>query len=192
MSLKLITAPTSEPITLAEAKSHCRVDISADDTYIGTLIQAAREWCEAHDWRAYMPQTWELYLDAFPACSMIELPRPPLTSVTSIKYTDSDGVEHTQSSSEYLVDTVSTPGRIVLKTNYTWPSAVLREANGAYIRFVCGYASAADVPQPIKQAMLLLIGHWYENRENSTVGAVNRSIEFGVKALLDVNRAFRF
>src|SRR5512139_1421702 len=83
MGVKLITAPTSEPVTLAEAKLQCRVDISTDDTLIGNLITAAREWCEAHDWRVYMPQTWELYLDDWPTLSTVEIPKPPLQSITS-------------------------------------------------------------------------------------------------------------
>src|SRR5512139_4185185 len=77
MGVKLITAPTSEPVSLAEAKSQCRVDISTDDDYISNLIVAAREWCELHDWRVYMPQTWELYLDNWPSAAPIEIPKPP-------------------------------------------------------------------------------------------------------------------
>lgn len=192
MSVKLITAPTSEPVTLTEAKAQCRVDISTDDTYIGNLITAAREWCELHDWRVYMPQTWELYLDDWPSTSAIEIPKPPLQSVTSFKYTNESDVEATLDSSQYYVDTVSDPGWLVLRSAYAWPAVTLRDANGIVIRFVAGYAGASDVPMRIKQAMLLLVGHWYENRENTTVGAVSRSIEFGVTSLLGIDRGFRF
>lgn len=192
MSVKLITAPAAEPVTLAEAKAQCRVDIDTDDTLIGNLIVAAREYCEMHDWRVFMPQTWELYLDAWPSTNAIEIPKSPLQSVTFFQYTDEDGNTATLASSQYLVDTVSDPGWLMLKSAYSWPSVTLQDVNGIAIRFVAGYASAADVPRRAKQAMLLLVGHWYENRENSTVGTVNRSIEFGVKALLDINRRMRF
>lgn len=192
MGLKLITPPTSEPVTLAEAKAQCRVDIDTDDTLIGNLITAAREWCELHDWRVYMPQTWDLYLDDWPSKNTIEIPQPPLQSITSFKYVDADDVESTLDSNEYYVDAVSDPGWLILKSAYDWPAVTLRDANGIVIRFVAGYAGAADVPMRIKQAILLLVGHWYENRENTIVGAVNRSIEFGVKALLGVDRGFRF
>src|SRR5512139_2020471 len=104
MGVKLITAPTSEPVTLAEAKAQCRVDISTDDVLIGNLITAAREYCELHDWRVYMPQTWELYLDDWPKTQNIEIPKPPLQSVTSFKYIDEDGVETTLDSGQYFVD----------------------------------------------------------------------------------------
>jgi uncharacterized phiE125 gp8 family phage protein len=192
MPTRLVTPPTAEPVTLAEAKAQCRVDGSDSDTYIEMLITAAREWCELHDWRAYMPQTWELILDAWPSRGAIEIPKPPLQSVASIKYTNRSGVEATLDSGVYLVDTYSEPGWVVLKNDKAWPMVTLREINGVVVRFTGGYASAADVPARIKQAILLLVGHWYENRENSVVGAVNRPIEMGVKALLGIDRAFRF
>jgi uncharacterized phiE125 gp8 family phage protein len=192
MGVKLITAPASEPVTLAEAKAQCRVDISTDDTYISNLIIAAREWCEQFDWRVYMPQTWEFYLDAWPSRNTIEIPKPPLQSITSVKYTDADDVETTLSSSQYIVDAVSDPGWLILKSLYTWPAVTLRDANGIAIRFVCGYANAASVPMRIKQAILLLVGHWYENRETVLIGSISKSIEHGVISLLGINRGLRF
>lgn len=192
MGVKLITAPTSEPVTLAEAKAQCRVDIDTDDALIGNLITAAREWCELHDWRVYMPQTWELYLDAWPQSQNIEIPKPPLQSVTSFKYTDEDDVEATLDSGQYFVDAVSDPGWLILKSANSWPAVTLRDANGIVIRFVAGYAGASDVPMRVKQAILLLVGHWYENRESVVVGTISKSIEFGVQALLSINRGMRF
>ena len=121
MALKLITAPATEPVTSTEAKSHLRVDTTADDTLIGTLITAARQHVEAHLRRALITQTWELVTDAFPVGDVLRLPLPPLVSVTSIKYTDEDGAESTFSSGLYVVDTDSTKGRVVLKNGETWP-----------------------------------------------------------------------
>ena len=189
---KLITGPVIEPVTLAEAKAQCRVDISDDDTLITTLIGDAREYCERIDWRAYLTQTYDLYLDEFPASGEIRFPRPPLQSVTSVKYTDENGVVATLASSTYIVDTISEPARLVLKSNQSWPTVTLQQVNGVVVRFVAGWTQASDVPRSIKRAMLLLIGHWYENREETTVGAVSRSIEFGVRALLGVDSAKRF
>jgi len=192
MPLKLITAPTVEPLTAAEAKAHCRVTISDDDTLIGNLITAARLYAEAVCRRAFIAQTCELYLDTWPKASAIEIPLPPLSSVTSVKYIDADGQETTLASSAYIVDTVTEPGRVVLKEGQSWPGVTLRAVNGVIVRFVAGGADAAAVPKHIKQALLLLIGHWYENRETIVVGSITKEIEFSVNALLGLERVFKF
>ena len=192
MALKLITAPATEPVSTSEAKSHLRVDTTADDTLIGTLITAARQHVENHLRRALITQTWELVMDAFPAGDVIRLPRPPLVSVTSIKYTDVAGSESTFSSAAYVVDTDSTKGRVVLKSGESWPSDTLAAANGVRVRYVAGYGSAAAVPNPIRQAILLLIGTLYENRESVLVaqGVTVAQLPFGVEALLMPYRIF--
>ena len=192
MALKLITAPATEPVTTSEAKSHLRVDTTADDTLIGTLITAARQHVENHLRRALITQTWELVTDAFPVGDVIRLPLPPLVSVTSIKYTDEDGNESTLSSAAYVVDTDSTKGRVVLKSGETWPSDTLAAANGVRVRYVAGYGEASAVPRPIRQAILLLIGTLYENRESVLVaqGVTVAQLPFGVEALLMPYRIF--
>jgi len=90
------------------------------------------------------------------------------------------------------VDSVSQPGRLVLKSGQSWPSATLRPANAIVIRFVAGWASLGELPLRIKQAMLLLIGHWYENREATITGTISREIEFAVSSLLGIDSAKRF
>ena len=185
MALKLITAPAAEPVSTSEAKSHLRVDTTADDTYIGTLITVARQNVESHLRRALISQTWEVVLDAFPA-GVIRLPKPPLASVTSIKYTDDEGNESTYSSANYVVDTDTEPGRVVLKSGESWPSDTLAAANGVRVRYVAGWANAAAVPAAIRQAVLLVCGSLYENREDVIVaqGVSIGRLPFGVEALL--------
>lgn len=191
--LKLSVAPTQEPITLAEAKAQCRVDIDTDDAYLIDLIGAAREWCEEHDWRAYLTQTWECWLDGWPSGDAIILPKPPLSSVTKVEYYGTDDTKYTLAGTVYAADTVSVPGLVHLKYNQVWPTeTALRPYNPICVTFVCGWTNAALVPRRIRQAMLLLIGHWYENRETVVIGTISRSLEFGVTALLGVNRANQF
>jgi hypothetical protein len=109
MDYKIITAPTTDQVLLAEAKLHCRVDGAEEDSLISELISGAREYCEESPRRAFAVATFEAYLDRFPICNQIELPRPPLVSVTSVKYKDSAGVETTMTVNvDYLVDTDST------------------------------------------------------------------------------------
>lgn len=188
MALILSSGPAVEPVSLAEAKAHCRVDISDDDTLIGNYIRAARQYVEeiCTPRRALISQTWLWVADEWPADDTIELGVAPLASVTSVKYTDEDGVEATLAAANYLVDTYSTPGRLRLKSSASWPNVTLRELNGLIVTFVAGYgASSTYVPETFRQAMLLLIGNWYENREVQVVsGAVPKILEFALNALL--------
>jgi uncharacterized phiE125 gp8 family phage protein len=186
MALKLITPQVIEPVTLEEAKSHCRIDDNSEDFLITSLIVAAREYCESFQNRAYITQTWQLWLDSWPAGSVIPIPRPPLQSVVDVKYYDTNDTEHALAAADYFVDNKSDPGRLILKA---WPAGVLRPTNGVCVEFTAGYGDDAEaVPQKVKQAMLLLIGHWYENREAAIAGTISREIEFAVRSLLWLDR----
>jgi uncharacterized phiE125 gp8 family phage protein len=178
-SSKVTTAPTVEPLTLAQAKKHLRIDadITGEDDYITGLIQTAREIGEALTWRAFLAQTITTKLDAWPSDSIIELSRPPLISVTSVKYLDSDGEEQTlDASSDYQVDAHSEPARLLPGYDVAWP--LTRDVPGAIeIIYQAGYGSDADdVPRLIRQAMLLIIGSWYETREEPVAGATGTSL----------------
>jgi uncharacterized phiE125 gp8 family phage protein len=191
--LNLVTAATKEPVSLADAKGHLRVDITDEDTYIAGLVTAVRENLERMYTTAFITQTWDWYLDAFPA-SEFYLPIWPIQSVTSIKYTDEDDNESTYSSANYRVDTIGKPGRVTLKSTASWPSDTLKESNAVVVRFVAGYGdNAADAPGPVKQAIKLLVGDLYENREEKVIAAGISSIpELGVVDRLMANyRSFR-
>lgn len=192
MIIRVITPPATEPVTLAEAKLHCRVDVNDDDDLITALIVAARTYCERIAWRAFLTQTIQLWLEAWPDKDWIEIPRPPLQGVNSLTWFDEDDVGHVVNASIYFVDYYSEPGRVVLTANQSWPDGTLRAYNSIVVEYDAGWETAEDVPAQYKQAMLLLIGHWYENREATTVGEVSRPIEFAVNALLGIERAFRF
>ena len=180
-SPKISIEPTVEPISLVEAKSQIRVDISDDDTLISSYIKASRIDCEDFLNRQMITATWELYLDFFP--SIIYLPRPPLQSVSSIKYYDSDDILQTISSSDYIVDTKSFQGRIVEASSYSWPSTY-DKPNAVIVTFVCGYGDeGSDVPETFRQAIRLLVGHYYENREETQIIQM-RELPAGVSRLL--------
>jgi len=184
MALKLIISPTQEPITLQEAKSHLRVDATDDDILISSLITAAREYCEAFQNRAYITQTWEFWLDDWPVEGYISIPKPPLQEIVSVKYYDAVGYENTFAAENYYLDDKNQPGGLVLAYGKSWPSTTLCPSNGICITFTAGYGTAAQVPVRVKQAMLLLIGHWYENREAVLTGSISKEIEFAVSSLL--------
>ncbi len=172
--------------TVAGATCAFGVDIlkyapySTEDTLISGYIKAAREYCESFQNRAYINRTYELWLDEFPAKSYIELPMPPLSSVTSVEYYDTANTKSTMSSSDYFVDVKSEPGRLCLAYGKSWPSTTLREFSGVCITYVAGYGVAvANVPELPRLAILLLIGDYYQNREageasKATITAVER------------------
>lgn len=189
MALRIITPPAIEPVSLAEAKAHLRVEVDEEDALITSLILSAREYCESFQNRAYITQTWELWLDAWPAKDYIRIPRPPLQSVESIKYYSPDNTENIMDAADYFVDDKSEPGRLALACGKSWPSATLRPTNGIVVQFVAGYGDEAiSVLQMVKQAMLLLIGYWYDNREAAIFGAISREVQFAVKTLLWLGR----
>src|SRR5665648_615442 len=170
MAIKLISAAATEPVSSVEAKLHLRVDHSSEDTLIASKITAARIMVENYTNRALITSTWELRLDNWPSMPL-KLPKPPLQSIVSIKYIDVDGDEHTVASSVYDLDIASEPGRIFFKPNQSWPSANLYPFGAVRIQFVAGYASASVVPENIRSALLLGVGHLYENREQVIVAS---------------------
>jgi uncharacterized phiE125 gp8 family phage protein len=193
-ALRLIAAPTVEPISLAEAKLHLRVDSNAEDTLITEQIKVARQQVENILQRALVTQTWELVMDKFPNSTTIKIPLPPLQSVSSITYIDQDGASTVYSSVSYLVDTYNQPGRIRLRLNLSWPSVYLQELNAVRIQFVAGYGAAAAVPEWAKAAIKLLLGDLYENREQTLVapGIVMANLPTGVMDLLWPHRVVNF
>jgi len=173
--------PTSEPVTLSEAKLHSRVTATDDDTLITDLIVAARESVEDYTGRSIMPQTWVLYGEKLEGDD-IELPHPPLASITSITYLDANGTRQTLADTEYDIRTST--NQVELGWGKFWP--IVREQHeSVQITYVTGYSDV--VPQPLKQAILLMIGHWYENRESVVIANANNSVidlPFGVESLL--------
>jgi uncharacterized phiE125 gp8 family phage protein len=191
MGLTPLVAPAVEPVTLAESKLQCRQDGSADDTLITALIVAARQSAENRTGRALVTQQWRFDLDRFPV-DTLELPLPPLQSVQSLTYLDGDGVRQTLAASEYEVIANETPGVVLPAYGKSWPAC--RQTPGSVqISFTAGYGAAANVPQAIKQWMLLNIGTWYDHRESVDVGSSTEpAVMPYTEALLDPYRIIRF
>lgn len=185
---KRTVAPASEPVTLAEAKSHLRVDISADDTYISALITVARTAAEDRCQRTLITTTWQYTLDEFPQA--IPLPNAPILGVTSLQYKrSSDGVVVTLASTDYIVDTVNAPGWVVPAYGYSWPDTY-DEINSVIVTYTAGYgATAASVPAPIKQWILLAIGDLYDQSRSLSSDKALVPLKFA-DSLLDPYRQF--
>ena len=186
-SLKTVTQPTVEPVSLADAKQHCRVDTDSDNAYIASLITAAREWCSAYCDETLVHTQYVMSLDSFPV--EIELPRPPMATHTaytavSVTYTLENQTTAVLAANQYRVDRDSTPG--VLRTNYngSWPSHLL-DYNAVRVTWWGGKsADGTGVEKRIRNAILWLVGYWYERRMAAD-GISMTEIPFGVKSLLD-------
>jgi uncharacterized phiE125 gp8 family phage protein len=181
MSYKVTTQVTSEPVTLEEARAHLRIEpfgsplVHPDDDYITALITTARAWLEEYLKRALATQTVTLVADKFPDGSeyykAIKLPLAPVQYVDSVSYVDSNGATQTLATSVYEFDEYAF--EIVLKYGQVWP--VTRAQNNAVtVVYTAGYADGLSpdlypVPAPIKQAMLLMIGNYYENRQQDVM-----------------------
>lgn len=191
MSLVLTGGPAVEPVTLAEAKAHLRVDGSAEDTLISSLIITSRLHVEAALGLAMITQSWSYFLDAWPPGDVLALPLRPVQSIAAVKLYAPDESVEVVPSDIYLLDGAGTPARLVRHGSLPWPKPA-RTANGIEVAFVAGYgAAAANVPAPIRQAILLLIAHWYEHREPVAIGAASAPVPPMVADLLQPYRPVR-
>jgi uncharacterized phiE125 gp8 family phage protein len=183
MSLTLITPPAAEPVTLSEAKAHLKVDTSADDALITSLVIAARARAEWHTGRAFVTQSWTLWLDAWPKDGLVEIPLPPLQSMAQVRTYDLDDTPSVLDPSLYQVDATSAPACLLRKSE---PTASLRAVNAIEIAFTAGYGGASAVPEPIKQAIRQIVADLYSHR-----GDEADIVSSAAQALLAPYRVFK-
>jgi len=163
MTAALITPPALEPVALADAKAHLRLDTDDDDQLVTAAIVAARVHVEALTRRLLIEQGWRVWLDRWPGNNAISLRPAPLIAVDSITVYDADGSPTVIDSDDYEVDAASVPGRLVLTGGA--PAIARKAVNGIEIDVTAGYgASSVDVPAPLRQAIMMLVAHWYEHR----------------------------
>ena len=199
----LVTSATGYPVELEDIKTHLRLDLgyTEEDDYLMTLRSAAVSKIESMTNRKLMSQTYKAYFDDWSDGNYMELPYSPLISIpaTGVTYKNSTGNTTTFASSEWEADIRSTPGRIALSTTggQDWPTATLHETNPITIEFQCGYSTVASgVPARLRQAVMMLISHWYEFREPYIVGGqFNLSVARvpdAVNSLISDYRVFKF
>ncbi|TGQ19319.1 head-tail connector protein [Mesorhizobium sp. M00.F.Ca.ET.217.01.1.1] len=183
-ALRLVTAPSEAAVSLVEAKRHTRIDHSDDDEYIQSLVDTAIALIDGADgWlgRALVTQTWDHLLDAFPRrCAgdmrrylPIIIPLAPTITVDTVAYTAQDGTDTSISDFRTFNATSSQPAYIIPAIDGCWPVAKC-EPEAVRIRFTAGFGNAAKVPAAIKHAILLMVGHWYENREDVVSGSMTK------------------
>jgi uncharacterized phiE125 gp8 family phage protein len=165
-------------VTLAEAKAHLRVGHEDDDTYIGALLETATAWAATTTGLSLGEREWTFTVDAFPDDKLV-LPVVPLVSVDSVTYIDVDGVKRTYSASRAFGIGGDAPGYVLPAVDMQWPETS-KEPESVTVAFTAGNDA---IPKTIKHAILLLVGHWYENRESSSPHNLSE-VPFGVSALL--------
>lgn len=157
---------------------------TTEDPYLVSLLKAARLHIEDVIKRKLITQTVKLYLDKFPARAFFELPLPPVQSVTSLQYIDQDGTTQTLSTDAYQASINRHRAAIRLNEGYTWPETD-DALETVIVTMVVGYGDArANVPAPIKHAILLLAGHYYNQRESVIFGLVGTEVPQGIASLV--------
>ncbi len=198
MRTEIVTSATGEPVDLEDMKDQLRLGIgeSAQDNLLNGLIRSATRRIENITNLKLLKQTWKAYPSAWPSTrNYIKMPYSPLlhiTSSTGVVYKDSSGSTYLMASTgdnSWREDTVSKPGRLVLENDADWPGETLYNINPISIQFRCGYGTSAagdatKIPWELIQAVKMLVGHWYENREASMVGKAVTMIPDGFDALI--------
>ena len=182
--LQLVTADTDFPVSLDEVRQHLGVAAGPDDTRLNSYLAAATVWAEqaVRGGIALRTQTWDLIMPDFPGSqnsrARVTLPKPPLQSVTTVKYLNSSSVLTTLTeNTDYRVALdYRHPGWIVPMPDTFWPTVRDQRDDGVQIRFVAGHLTRTLVPDNIRHAMLMTIAHWNENRETVVIGTISSEV----------------
>jgi uncharacterized phiE125 gp8 family phage protein len=167
-------APAETPVTIDQAKAHLRVEHDGDNELITALIEAATGYLDGWSGilgRALVTQTWRVDLDVFPPCRYLKLPLLPVQSIASIAYSDGANADQVFAGANYSLIN----GAIVLGNTASFPSVYAR-ADAVRITFVAGYGGAAEVPAPLKQAILLHVEQAYDAYDQARQDAFDRLI----------------
>ncbi|MBI1385711.1 MAG: hypothetical protein GC150_12450 [Rhizobiales bacterium] len=191
MPLIPIAQPSVEPVAIEDTKAHLRVDSPDEDTLIASLVSAARVHLEQQLAIAMIAQSWTYVLDRWPREYSVCLPLHPVMSVDVIRVLAGDGSVEVVDPATYLVDAASRPSRIVRRTGAVWPKPT-RVLGGIEIDFTAGFsATGIGVPQPLRQAILRLVAHWFERRELIEVGRSVAPLPVSVEELVRPYRRIR-
>lgn len=170
----VVTPAAEYPLTAADIRQHIKFMETAEDGLINLFIQASTDYLESWLRRAFVQRTYRYYLDGFydraklnpyEMAGEIWLPRPPLVSVSSIKYTDADGDEQTVSADDYIYDIYHEPGRVKPAPTAAWPAVQTGAYGSVRVEYVAGYPNAAAVPERYKQVLRWIVTKWFRNRE---------------------------
>ncbi len=150
-------------LTANELRTHLRIDDPIEDAYLETIITTVQQQLEEVHWTQFTTATYDQYFDAW--TDPLVLSRPPLGSITTVKYTDNDGTLQTVADTVYEAGEVLGVGTVRRKFNQNWPTDKRAHEDTIVVRFTCGHGVASAVPAAIKHAVKLMCGHLYWHRE---------------------------
>tara|TARA_R100000734_G_C3312620_1_gene103686 strand:+ start:1361 stop:1936 length:576 start_codon:yes stop_codon:yes gene_type:complete len=179
---QVTTAATTYPVSLTEAKSHLKVDTNVDDTYIESIIKAATQLSEEYTNRFFIDTVVTQYASDFKEIETLF--KSKVSEVTHVKYYDSNNTLQTLSDTVYDEQLNYEPAQIQLADGQSYPAFTKRN-DAVEVKYTVGYGAASDVPEIIKQAILLTIGNFYANRESVIVGRMVSELPQNSKWLLD-------
>ena len=183
MPLVYRSGPAQEPVSIAEAKAHLRLETGADDALVASLILTSRLHIEAALGLALTSQDFTLVLDRWPKSGVVEFPLRPVSAISAVRVLGSDGTPELLGPETYFLDAAGVPPKLV-SAGVPWPLPG-RAAGGIEIDLTAGYGTTpADVPAPIRQAILLLVAHWYEHRDPIEIGQPATAVPAAVSDLL--------
>lgn len=195
-TVKVITEPTSEPVTLQQVKDHSRISHSEDDSWLGVAITVARQYVEKTSELSLITQTRRMTFPQFPQnfltlqnfqpqplYSYLKLSYGPTVSISEIKYYDQ--TNSLQTLADYQATLESNPCMIVPGIGKSWPSTMANRIDAVKVTYVAGYGTASDVPAALRHAILLLVDHWYSNRSDFAMGSPG-PIPYGVESLINL------
>lgn len=187
-ALELLEAPATTPVTLTEVKDQLRVEHTDDDTLINRLISVAVAYTDVQGalGHAMITQKWGQWINSTPP-QTVKLLLGPLIAVTAVKYYDTDGVLQTDTLSNYEIFGTEFSTTIGPKEGFAWPVTQDRP-DAIRIEYTIGYGSATtDIPETLRHALMMLIGHWYDNRETTMMDELS-NVPYGFDALMDMHR----
>lgn len=191
MTAYLLAGPATEPVTLAEAKAFLRVDGSDEDSFISTLITAARLHTESVSSRAMISQSWRVVRDRWPPDRRVRLPVAPLRSLSAIRAYDTDGNATVLTLAEFQPETGVSPASLFVPALVSGMPAI-RDHAGLEIDYVAGYGDAPeDVPQDLRHAVLTLVGYWFEHRDAVIVAGSGAVVPAGFDLLVEPYKMMR-
>lgn len=188
MTSRRTADPAEAPIDLALLKEHLRISSTDQANVLPLYLDAAVAWVETYTGRPLMRQTWRVTQPGFAARTWLPY-AAPFVAISSVTYYDTANASQTLASSVYAVATDEEPACLRLAYGQVWPSVYDRE-DAVTVTYTVGYATAVEVPAALRQAVLLLAGHFYDNREAVLVSAISKEIEFAVTALCAPYRLF--
>jgi len=173
----MVNGPAVEPVSTAEAKAHLRIALGDEDALIGALIASARRVAEARTGLLFIAQRWTLFRDRWPDDGVIDIPLSPVREVTELGVFGEEGEKAVVDPAHYVVDTASRPARLLLRGSRQWqpPGRCL---NGIAITVEAGFGETPQsVPPPLRQAVLMLVAHWYAHRGDEAAPGMPKAVD---------------